>query len=144
MKRRASAEQDSLHDQQEGNDATLKEHRGRRTRLLAHARIGRHEGRVERALAKDGAKMIGQLERDDEGIRHRSGAEDRRHDDVADEAGRPGHQRPGADGQDLLQQDGRPDAIIARSYTGGRASRRGADGVAPEKKEAAAFAAAQV
>ena len=41
---------------------------GSAPRLLADARIGRHEGGVERALGEDRAEMIGQPQRHEEGV----------------------------------------------------------------------------
>ena len=61
--------------------------------LLADAGIGRHEGGVEGAFGEDGAEMIGQPQRDEEGIGHRPGAEHRGQHDVADKAGDPRQQR---------------------------------------------------
>ena len=51
--------------------------------LLANARIGRHEGGVERAFGEDRAEMIGQPQRDEERVRDRARAEHRRQHDVA-------------------------------------------------------------
>ena len=61
--------------------------RGIGAALLADARIGRHEGGVEGALGEDRAEMIGQPQRDEEGVGDRPGAEDRRQHDVARKAG---------------------------------------------------------
>ena len=63
-------------------------------------RIGRHEGGVEGALGEDRAEMVGQPQRDEERIRQRTGAEDRRQHDVAREPGEPREQRKAADGED--------------------------------------------
>ena len=57
-----------------------------RALLFQHARIGGHEGGVERAFAEDGAEMVGQAERDGEGVGEHARAKDRAHHDVADEA----------------------------------------------------------
>ena len=70
--------------------------------LLERARIGGHEGRGEGALGEDGAEMVGQAEGDEEGVGQGAGAEHRRHDHVADEAGDAGDERPPADGGDAL------------------------------------------
>ena len=70
---------------------------GGEPRLLQRARIGRHEGRGERPLGEDGAEMVGQPEGDEEGVGHRAGAEHRRHDHVADEAGQARDQGQSAD-----------------------------------------------
>ena len=67
--------------------------------LVADARIGRHEGGIEGAFGKDGAKMIGQPERDEERVGDRAGAEDRRQHDVAHKAGDARQQRQAADGK---------------------------------------------
>ena len=53
----------------------------------------RHEGRVEGAFRKQRAKQIGKAEGDDEGLRHRTGADDRCGEHVADEAQGAAHQR---------------------------------------------------
>ena len=68
--------------------------------LLADARIGRHEGGVERALGEDRAEMIGQPQRHEEGVGDRAGAEDRRQHDVARKAGDARQQREAADRED--------------------------------------------
>ena len=68
--------------------------------LLADARIGRHEGGVERALGKDRAEMIGQAQRHEEGVRDRARAQDGRQHDVARKAGDARQQREAADRED--------------------------------------------
>ena len=70
---------------------------------LADARIGRHEGGVEGAFGEDRAEMIGQPQRDEEGIGDRPGAEHRRQHDVAHEAGDARQQRQAADGEDASE-----------------------------------------
>ena len=59
----------------------------------ADARIGRHEGGVERALGEDRAEMVGQPERHEERVGDRPGAEHRRQHDVAQKAGDAREQR---------------------------------------------------
>ena len=74
-----------------------------RRRLAALAMdmgIGRHERGVEGALGEDRAKMIGQPQRHEERVRHRTGAEDRREHDVARKPGQPRKERIAADGED--------------------------------------------
>ena len=70
--------------------------------LLADAGIGRHEGGVEGALGEDGAEMVGQPQRDEKRVGHRPGAQHRRQDDVADEAGHARKQRKAADRQNAF------------------------------------------
>ena len=53
-------EQHGLHDDQQREDAVGEQLRGIGAGLLADARIGRHEGGVERTLGEDRAEMIGQ------------------------------------------------------------------------------------
>ena len=71
--------------------------------LAADVRIGRHEGGVEGALGEDRAEMIGQPKRDEERVRDRPGAQDRRQHDVARKAGEAREQREAADGEDASE-----------------------------------------
>ena len=80
-------QQHEIDDDQRRGDLVGEELGGGDARLLERARIGRHEGRGERAFGEDGAEMVGQPEGDEEGVGHGAGAEHRRHDHVADEAG---------------------------------------------------------
>ena len=78
-------EQHGLHRNHQREDA-VGEQLGRvRPVLGADARIGRHEGGVEGALGKDRAEMIGQPQRDEEGVGDRACAQDRGQHDVARE-----------------------------------------------------------
>ena len=70
--------------------------------LGAKARIGGYECRAECAFGKDGAEVIGQPKRDEERIRDGSGAEDRRHDHVAQEPRDPRDQGEAANREDAL------------------------------------------
>ena len=70
------------------------------TLLLANPRVGGHEGGVKRAFGKNAAEMVRQSKRDQERIGDRPGAENSRHENVAQEAGEPRDQRPSADRQD--------------------------------------------
>ena len=88
--------------------------------LRADARIGRHEGGVERTLGEDRAEMIGQPQRDEERVGDRPGAEDRRQHDVAREAGDAREQREAADGEDALSMaSGSAAATWSRSRLAG-------------------------
>ncbi len=51
--------------------------------------VGRHERRVEGAFGKNRPEVIGQAQRHEERIRHRTCAKDRREHDVASETGQP-------------------------------------------------------
>ena len=100
VKSERDREQHDLAREQQREDA-VGEQLGRiGAALLADARIGRHEGGVERALGEDRAEMIGQPQRDEEGVGDRAGAEHRRQHDVAREAGEAREQREAADGED--------------------------------------------
>ena len=57
---------------------------------------------------ENGAKMIRQAQCDKKGVSHRAGAEHRRQDDVADEAGDPREQREAADREDALDHRSMP------------------------------------
>src|SRR5829696_8819078 len=61
--------------------------------------------------------MVGKLEGDHECVGHRAGAEDGRHDDVADEPCRARQESPGADRQNGSQHVDSSAADILRSYT---------------------------
>ena len=107
-------EQHHLGRDQQGEDAVGEQARRIRPALGADARIGRHEGGAERALGEDGAEVIGQAERHQEGIGHRPGAEHRGHHHVAQEPGEPRHQGVAADGEDAIDHAGcRPVALRA-------------------------------
>ena len=69
----------------------------------------RHEGEVEGALGEEAAEHVGQGEGDQEGLRHRAGAEEGGHQDVAREAEHAAEHRPGADAQERRQQPDRAD-----------------------------------
>ena len=64
----------------------------------------RHEGEVEGALGEEAAEHVRQREGDQERLRHRPGAEQRRHDDVPREPEDPRHHRPGADAEEGGQE----------------------------------------
>ena len=64
---------------------------------VQHMRIGRHEGGVPGAFAENGAKMIGQALRHDEGVGEKAGAENGAEHDVAEEARGAREQRDAAD-----------------------------------------------
>ena len=94
-------QQKNLRGEQQGEDAAGKFSCFRRALGLEHARVGGHEGRVERALAENGAKVIGQAEGDDERVGHEPSAERRRKHDVARETGDARQQREAADGKQV-------------------------------------------
>ena len=102
VKMSATASSTSWRREQQREDAVGEQPRRIGAALRADARIGRHEGRVERAFGEDRAEMIGQPQRDEEGVRHRPGAEHRGKHDVAHEAGDARDQRPSADREDAL------------------------------------------
>ena len=52
----------------------------------------RHEGRIEGAFGEERAEQVGKAEGDDEGLRHRPGADHGSGHHVADEAERAAHQ----------------------------------------------------
>ena len=97
---------------------SAKSRAGSRTALLADARIGRHEGGVERALGEDRAEMIGQAQRDEKRVGHRAGAEDRRQHHVTEKAGDAREQRKPADGENASDHDGEPILPNGRSIAG--------------------------
>ena len=92
-------QQHHLRGEQQREDA-VGEHFCRGFALAVNMRIGRHERGVERAFGKDRAEMIGQPQRHEERVRHRTGAEDRREHDVARKTGQPREKRIAADGED--------------------------------------------
>ena len=61
-----------------------------------HWHIGRNEAGIERALGKDVAEMIGQSQRDEEGVCHRTSAEDGRQRDAREK-------RQAAHGQNAVE-----------------------------------------
>ncbi len=98
--RRESQRHRQQHDlacQQQRENAVGEQPGAHRPALLANAGIGRNERGIEGALGEDGAEMIGQAQRDKEGVGHRPGTEDGGQDDVADKAGHPRQQRQPAD-----------------------------------------------
>ena len=99
-------QQYDLARQQQREDAVGELTGPRGTALLADAGIGRHEGGIERALGEDGAEMVRQAERDEKGVGHRAGAQNRGQDDVANEAGDARQQREAADGQNAIDHRG--------------------------------------
>ena len=100
MNSKGEREQHDLGRQHQREDAVGEQaHRGNAV-LLADARIGRHESGVEGAFGEDRAEMIGQPQRDEEGVRDRPGAQHRGEHDVAHEAGEARQQRQAADGRD--------------------------------------------
>ena len=68
---------------------------------LEHAGVGRQIGRVERALAKNLAELVGQLDRRHIGVVERAAAEQRRQRHVAEETRQPRGDRPAADGENV-------------------------------------------
>ncbi len=81
---------------------------------LQHARIGRHESRVERAFAENGAKMIGQSEGDDKSVVEQAAAEHGRQNDVAKKSGQAGQQREAADRKQIADHSAaRPIRVAA-------------------------------
>ena len=64
----------------------------------------RHEGLRERALGEQAAQQIGQLERDEEGVRRHARAEDPRDQHIADEGQDARNQRQAADGRKDFEQ----------------------------------------
>jgi hypothetical protein len=96
-------EQRGLHGDQHGEDAIGEQARGVGAALVADARIGGNERRVERPFREDGAEMVRQPQRDEERIGDRAGAENRRQHDVAHEAGHARQQRETTDGQNAIE-----------------------------------------
>ena len=99
-KKQSERERDEVENDQRSGDLVGEELCGRQARLLESARISRHEGGSEGAFGEDGAEMVGQPEGDEEGVGHRSGAEDRGHDHVTNEAGEARDEREAADSGD--------------------------------------------
>ncbi len=95
-------QQHDLARQQQREDAVGEQRGALRAALLADAGIGRHEGGIEGALGEDGAEMVGQPQRHEKGVGHRAGAQHRRQNDVADEAGDAREQRKSADREDAF------------------------------------------
>ena len=100
-------EQHDLRDEQQGEDAAGETIGGLVPLRDQHARIGRHIGRVERALAEDGAKLVGQPQRDDEGVGERADAHHRADHQIAGEAGQPRQGGEPADREEVAVHAGR-------------------------------------
>ena len=83
--------------------------------LRAQRRITRQEGRVDRAFAEDGPKIIGKEKRHDERIRQHAFAEDPRHQHVAHKPRDAGEQRKSADGEEAFVHQRRVSAISLRT-----------------------------
>ncbi len=92
------------HREQHGEGFLGKFAHRRLAALGERARGQRHEGGAEGAFGEQAAEQIGQALGDEERVGHRPGAEDRRGQDVADEAEDPAHQRIGADRGDRAEQ----------------------------------------
>ena len=103
--RQRDGEQHQLRQKQQREDAVGEQLRRGLTLLAVDMRIGRHEGSVERALGEDRPEVIWQSQRDEERIRHRTGAEDRRQHDVAGKSGQTRQQGEAADGEDALEHE---------------------------------------
>ena len=71
--------------------------------LAVEMGIGRHERGVEGAFGEDRPEMIGQPQRDEKRVGHRTRAENRREHDVARETGQPRKKRIAADGEDTSE-----------------------------------------
>ena len=82
----------------------------------------RDEGEVEGALGEEAAEHVRQREGDQEGLRHRAGAEERRHDDVAGEAEDARDEGPGSDAEEGGQEPDsnrfHPWRVRARAHPG--------------------------
>ena len=132
-------EQHRLHDEQQREDAVGEQLRRVGAGLLADARIGGHEGGVERAFGEDRAEMIGQPQRHEEGVGDRARAEDGRQHDVAHKAGDARQQREAADREDAsdhrAQCPGNPNRIIGHragpAHAGGRQASSAETGCLP-------------
>jgi hypothetical protein len=77
-------EQHELHDHHPRRDPVGEAPGGGGPVLFERARIGGHERGAERPLGEDRTEMIGQPEGNQESVGDRTGAEDRRHHDVAE------------------------------------------------------------
>ena len=99
MNRSATRKQHNLAREQQREDAVGEQPRGIGAALLAHPRIGRHEGGIERAFGENRAEMVGQPQRDEKSIGDRPRAQHRRQHDVAQKAGDARKQRQAADGE---------------------------------------------
>ena len=97
---RERQERELAHEQKRA-DLREKALRRRRATRLEHARVGRHESRVEGAFAEDRAEMIGQPERDIECVGERARAKRRAEHHVAHEPCRARHERQSRDGCEL-------------------------------------------
>ena len=95
-------QQDHLRGQQQREDLTGEMLRLRGAFRLENARIGRHIGGVERALAEDGAEMVRQAESDVESIRQPARAEHGAEHHVAQETREPRQEREAADREKML------------------------------------------
>ncbi len=102
--------------------SSAKRRAARRPFRRQQAGKGGHEGGVERALAEQAAEQVGQLERDEERIRHRPGAQHRRDQHIAREAQHAAGHGPAADGEDAAQHlcGGAPARIFFRFPAGYR------------------------
>ncbi len=64
----------------------------------------RHESGVESPFGEQPPEQIGEAEGGEEGVRRRAGAEQRRHQHVADEAEQAARQRQAADIEEVAQK----------------------------------------
>ena len=101
-------QQDDLACKQQGEHTISEELRRIGATLLADARIGWDEGRVERTLGENRAEMIWQPQRDEKRIRDRSSSEHGREHNVPRKARDARYQRQAADSEDAPDHWPRP------------------------------------
>ncbi len=119
---------------------------GGKPRLFQGARIGRDEGCRKRPFGEDGAEMVGKAEGNEKGVGHRAGAEDCRHDHVADKTREARDEREPADGGNApdhawLRAVNCPSPFAAKAYPNfspltmrpGLLTPWGAGGMTPQK-----------
>ena len=95
------AEQRDLRQDEQGEHLAREPDRFLAASGLEYAGIGRQIGRVERPLAEDLAKLVGQLDRRDIGVVKRAAAHERRERHIAQEARQSRGDRPTADQEDV-------------------------------------------
>ena len=107
------AEQHDLARQQQRENPVAEHPHGVAAARDADARIGRNEGRVERALGEDRAEMVRQPQRHEKRIRHRPRPQHRGEHDVAQEAGHARQERNSTNCQDAVDHANG----LARAFT---------------------------
>ena len=96
-------QQHQLREREQGEDAAGEQAGGRVALGRQKPGIGRHIRGIERALAEDGAELVGQAQRDEIGVRQGPRTHQRADDHLAQEPGQAGKRGEAADGEELRE-----------------------------------------